>query len=209
MLVSHVYFLTEQHNIPFAPKIYSNSNLFRKVFEVIELMKLDMANFTLQQARPLIQKHAVEYERAKFEDFLKVQQGTVYSVSHHFTKSTICCRNNINVNGLSRPIIGKECFSFHVENNLDGLQYTKEWLRDSFEALHKLSQSLSPSKESPSQNTAAQTSPSASAATAPKVTSGGVITHAYVQLLIWPDTKPLPEVRCNSLFIRPEINVVY
>ena len=38
-------------------------------------MKLDMANFTLQQARPLIQQHAVEYERAKFEDFLKMQQG--------------------------------------------------------------------------------------------------------------------------------------
>ena len=51
---------------------------FRKVFEVLELMKLDMANFTLQQARPLIQQHAVEYERAKFEDFLKMQQGMCF-----------------------------------------------------------------------------------------------------------------------------------
>ena len=59
-------------------------NFFRQVFEVIDLMKLDMANFTLQQARPLIQQHAVEYERAKFEDFLKVQEGTdYYSLLYH------------------------------------------------------------------------------------------------------------------------------
>ncbi len=57
------------------PWIITVSLFCRKVFEVLELMKLDMANFTLLQARPLIQQHAAEYERTKFEEFLKTQSG--------------------------------------------------------------------------------------------------------------------------------------
>lgn len=36
-------------------------------------MKLDFTNFTIQQVRPIIQKQSAEYEREKFEKFLKVQ----------------------------------------------------------------------------------------------------------------------------------------
>ena len=39
-------------------------------------MKMDMANFTIQQIRPYIQQQSVEYERKKFQEFLKTQQGT-------------------------------------------------------------------------------------------------------------------------------------
>ncbi len=60
---------------------------FRKVFEVLELMKLDMANFTLLQARPLIQQHAAEYERAKFEEFLKTQSGGY--ISQHMYRTLL------------------------------------------------------------------------------------------------------------------------
>ena len=38
-------------------------------------MKMDMANFTIQQIRPYCQQQSVEYERKKFLDFLKSQQG--------------------------------------------------------------------------------------------------------------------------------------
>ncbi|XP_074653852.1 T-complex protein 11-like protein 1 isoform X2 [Tubulanus polymorphus] len=48
--------------------------LFREIFSVIDLMKMDMANFTIQQMRPYIQQHSVEYERKKFQEFLKQQQ---------------------------------------------------------------------------------------------------------------------------------------
>ena len=37
-------------------------------------MKMDMANFTIQQIRPYIQQQSVAYERKKFNDFLKVQE---------------------------------------------------------------------------------------------------------------------------------------
>ena len=48
--------------------------LFQKIMKVVDHMKLDMANFTLQQARPMIVSQSVEYEKAKFEDFLKTQE---------------------------------------------------------------------------------------------------------------------------------------
>ncbi|KAL4233545.1 T-complex protein 11 [Mactra antiquata] len=48
--------------------------LFKEIFEVLDLMKMDMANFTIQQIRPYIQQQSVEYERKKFDEFLKKQQ---------------------------------------------------------------------------------------------------------------------------------------
>ncbi|XP_060532259.1 T-complex protein 11-like protein 1 isoform X2 [Cylas formicarius] len=46
---------------------------FKGILEMLELMQLDMANFTLQMIRPDIINHSVELEREKFANFLKVQ----------------------------------------------------------------------------------------------------------------------------------------
>ncbi|EFA01622.1 T-complex protein 11-like protein 1 [Tribolium castaneum] len=46
---------------------------FKGILETLDLMKLDMANFTLQMVRPDIIAHSVELERKKFADFLAVQ----------------------------------------------------------------------------------------------------------------------------------------
>jgi hypothetical protein len=46
---------------------------FKGILETLDLMKLDMANFTLQMARPDIIACSVELERKKFADFLAVQ----------------------------------------------------------------------------------------------------------------------------------------
>eukprot|EP00057_Strongylocentrotus_purpuratus_P008072 XP_011662546.1 PREDICTED: T-complex protein 11-like protein 1 [Strongylocentrotus purpuratus] len=48
--------------------------IFREIFRVLELMKLDMANFTIQSLRPHLQQKSIEYERNKFQEFLKTQQ---------------------------------------------------------------------------------------------------------------------------------------
>lgn len=48
--------------------------LFKEIFEVLDLMKMDMANFTIQQIRPYIQQQSVEYEKQKFDEFLQKQQ---------------------------------------------------------------------------------------------------------------------------------------
>lgn len=47
--------------------------VFRGILETLELMKLDMANFTLQLAKPDIVANSVEWERKKFADFLAIQ----------------------------------------------------------------------------------------------------------------------------------------
>lgn len=46
--------------------------LFRGILEVMDLMKLDMANCLLEAARKDVVTHSVEYEKQKFNDYLKL-----------------------------------------------------------------------------------------------------------------------------------------
>lgn len=48
---------------------------FRCIFEVMDLMKLDMANFLLDSVRQEIIAFSVEYEKQKFYEFIKVYPG--------------------------------------------------------------------------------------------------------------------------------------
>ena len=41
--------------------------------KTLDHMKLDMANFHIQQVRPLIVDQSVEYEKTKFKEFLAIQ----------------------------------------------------------------------------------------------------------------------------------------
>lgn len=45
--------------------------LFQGILKMLDVMKLDMANFHIQQARPLIVSQSVEYEKIKFKEFLE------------------------------------------------------------------------------------------------------------------------------------------
>ncbi|XP_011500753.1 PREDICTED: T-complex protein 11-like protein 1 [Ceratosolen solmsi marchali] len=47
---------------------------FKGVMEVLELMKLDLTNFTINMYRPTIVASSIEYEKRKFSEFLKVQE---------------------------------------------------------------------------------------------------------------------------------------
>jgi hypothetical protein len=44
--------------------------------ETLELLKLDMANFTIQQMRPHIQQQVVAYEQKKFKELIDTQKET-------------------------------------------------------------------------------------------------------------------------------------
>lgn len=48
---------------------------FKGILETIDLMKIDMANFTITIMRPQIMASSVQYEKQKFADFLKLQTG--------------------------------------------------------------------------------------------------------------------------------------
>lgn len=49
--------------------------IFRRILEVMDLMKLDMANFYLDSVRKQIILHSIEYEKQKFNEFLKTYSG--------------------------------------------------------------------------------------------------------------------------------------
>ncbi|GAB6018404.1 hypothetical protein CHUAL_000120 [Chamberlinius hualienensis] len=45
---------------------------FKGIFETLDLMKLDMANFHIQAIRPHLQQQSVEYEKKRFEEYMKL-----------------------------------------------------------------------------------------------------------------------------------------
>ncbi|XP_048212594.1 T-complex protein 11-like protein 2 isoform X1 [Perognathus longimembris pacificus] len=45
--------------------------VLRQIFHVLDLMKMDMANFTIMSLRPHLQRQLVEYERTKFQEILE------------------------------------------------------------------------------------------------------------------------------------------
>ncbi|KAM9301897.1 T-complex protein 11-like protein 1 [Gastrophryne carolinensis] len=51
--------------------------LFRDIFAVLDLMKLDMANFAISHIRPHLMQQSVEYERKKFQDFFEKQPNSL------------------------------------------------------------------------------------------------------------------------------------
>lgn len=75
---------------------------FKGILETLDLMKLDMANFTLQISKPDIIANSIEIERKKFADFLSVQPGSKWNADY---------QTRFNV----------RCFA-------DGLQHTRNWL---------------------------------------------------------------------------------
>ncbi|NXI65205.1 TCP11 protein, partial [Anseranas semipalmata] len=46
------------------------AQLLREIFRVLDLMKMDMLNFTIQSLRPHLQDHSIQYERKKFQELL-------------------------------------------------------------------------------------------------------------------------------------------
>ena len=48
---------------------------FREVFNLMDAMKVDMANFQLQSIKPHLVQQSFEYERNKFKDYLQSNPG--------------------------------------------------------------------------------------------------------------------------------------
>ncbi|KAK6985510.1 T-complex protein 11-like protein 1 [Biomphalaria glabrata] len=48
---------------------------FKAIMETLELMRRDMANFTIKQIRPYIQQNSIDYERKKFSEYYETQKA--------------------------------------------------------------------------------------------------------------------------------------
>ncbi|KAL0829911.1 hypothetical protein ABMA28_003386 [Loxostege sticticalis] len=72
-------------------------DIFRAILETLEVLKLDLANTLIAMIRPHVQKESVHYERAKFDEMLKVSED---GLQH--TKEWL--KRNIDKTGLSLPV---------------------------------------------------------------------------------------------------------
>lgn len=50
-------------------------DIFRSILETLEVLKLDLANTLIAMIRPHVQQESVQYERAKFDEMLKLAEG--------------------------------------------------------------------------------------------------------------------------------------
>lgn len=71
--------------------------VFRGIMETLDLMKLDMANFTIDLIRPDIIAVSVEYEKKKFAEFLNIQADGLQHTRTWLLQHLMNARNNDEV----------------------------------------------------------------------------------------------------------------
>uniref|UniRef100_A0A3Q1I6V5 T-complex 11, testis-specific-like 1 n=1 Tax=Anabas testudineus TaxID=64144 RepID=A0A3Q1I6V5_ANATE len=64
--------------------------LLKAIFSVLDLMKVDMANFALSSIRPHLMQQSVEYERNKFQEFLDKQPNAL-DYTKKWLEDTVKC----------------------------------------------------------------------------------------------------------------------
>ncbi|XP_048340958.1 T-complex protein 11-like protein 1 [Sphaerodactylus townsendi] len=62
-------------------EIHEIVSLFRAIFSVLDLMKMDMANFAVSSIRPHLMQQSVEYERKKFQELYEKQPNSLAFVT--------------------------------------------------------------------------------------------------------------------------------
>ncbi|KAM6937801.1 T-complex protein 11-like protein 1 [Xenentodon cancila] len=66
--------------------------LLKAIFSVLDLMKVDMANFALSSIRPHLMQQSVEYERNKFQEFLEKQPNALDYTEKWLEETVKCLR---------------------------------------------------------------------------------------------------------------------
>lgn len=86
-------------------------SVFRGVMETLDLMRLDMANFTIQQIRPHIVAQSVTYEKKKFAEFLKTQNDglelTRTWLLNHVKPEDINVPDDLEIRGVVNSVINR------------------------------------------------------------------------------------------------------
>uniref|UniRef100_A0A8D0CCG3 T-complex 11 like 2 n=1 Tax=Salvator merianae TaxID=96440 RepID=A0A8D0CCG3_SALMN len=85
--------------------------LLRQIFHVLDLMTMDMVNFTIQSLRPHLQRNLVDYERAKFQNILEETPSALDLTTEWIRESiqdelsSVSCETSscAGADGLSKP----------------------------------------------------------------------------------------------------------
>ncbi|XP_059190333.1 T-complex protein 11-like protein 1 [Centropristis striata] len=75
--------------------------LLKAIFSVLDLMKVDMANFALTSLRPHLMQQSVEYERSKFQEFLEKQPNALDYTEKWLEDTVRCLREEDGSNAAS------------------------------------------------------------------------------------------------------------
>ena len=68
---------------------------FREVFNLMDAMKVDMANFQLQSIKPHLVQQSIEYERNKFKDYLQSNPGKFTTKKIYLCNMYLICEFEI------------------------------------------------------------------------------------------------------------------
>nr|XP_020460100.1 T-complex protein 11-like protein 1 [Monopterus albus] len=72
--------------------------LLKAIFSVLDLMKVDMANFALTSIRPHLMQQSAEYERNKFQEFLDKQPNAL-DYTKKWLEDTVKCLREAGTDG--------------------------------------------------------------------------------------------------------------
>uniref|UniRef100_A0A1Y1KKC3 T-complex protein 11-like protein 1 n=1 Tax=Photinus pyralis TaxID=7054 RepID=A0A1Y1KKC3_PHOPY len=109
--------------------------IFKGILETLDLMALDMANFTIEMVRPDIIAHSVELERKKFADYLAVQPDGLQHTRTWLLKHLANHDGNPNdrdptafVRNLTKQVFAEACIELLEWNGLN--PYPETFLLD-------------------------------------------------------------------------------
>ncbi|XP_013910140.1 PREDICTED: T-complex protein 11-like protein 1 [Thamnophis sirtalis] len=70
--------------------------LFRAIFSVLDLMKMDMANFAVTSIRPHLMQQSVEYERKKFQELYEKQPNSLDFVTEWLQEAMVDLQSKVD-----------------------------------------------------------------------------------------------------------------
>ncbi|XP_070618461.1 T-complex protein 11-like protein 1 isoform X2 [Erythrolamprus reginae] len=95
--------------------------LFRAIFSVLDLMKMDMANFAVSSIRPHLMQQSVEYERKKFQELYEKQPNSLDLVTEWLQEAMVdlqskfaCASNNDAASASGIPALSPVAVQNHA-----------------------------------------------------------------------------------------------
>ncbi|XP_072886435.1 T-complex protein 11-like protein 1 isoform X2 [Hemitrygon akajei] len=80
-------------------------SLFREIFRVLDLMKIDMLNFTIKTLKPHLQQQSIQYERSKFQEFFNKQPNALEHTTAWLKAATKETIDSISENHNNNPAV--------------------------------------------------------------------------------------------------------
>ncbi|XP_072134658.1 T-complex protein 11-like protein 1 isoform X1 [Mobula birostris] len=80
-------------------------SLFKEIFRVLDLMKIDMLNFTIKTLKPHLQQQSIQYERSKFQEFLNKQPNALEHTTAWLKAATKETIDSISENHSNNPAV--------------------------------------------------------------------------------------------------------